>query len=156
MYVIPTFHIKTKKTKDEIISIFRDNTQEIDIESVGQNNINASGKKFFLGNVNKDSFYLKRNNIWGSEIGIKIIDNQIDRSIQYQLGAGDFLRILCFLCFASTLGIGYVLEKQLNYSSKLTGGIMGLTMILWFIFIFVQRTISDKEIKRKLESLFKD
>lgn len=156
MYVIPTFHIKTKKTKDEIVNIFKNNTQEIDIESVGQNYINANDKKFFIGNINQDNFYLKRNNIWGGEIGVKIIDNQIDRSIQYQLGAGDFLRILCFLWLVFTLGIGYVLEEQLHYSSKLTGGVMGLVMILMFILLFVQRVNADKEINRKFENLFKD
>ena len=155
MRVIPTFYIKTQKTKEEIISIFMDNIQDTNKELSFQKQCKTNNKKFFLGDITGDEFFLRRNEVWHDEIGVKIIDNHVDRTIQYQLGAGNLLRIIGVLCIVVPVGIGAILEKALNNTLMPMYDIFILSAIIFLIvFATFQRTKAERIIKCKMKSLF--
>ncbi len=156
MRVIPTFYIKTKKTKNKIIYIFKQHTQDMSITPVPKEYSDYKNRQFFLGDINitGDEFFLRRNNFWHDEIGIKIIDNNIDRTIQYQLGAGDTLRNIFTLCMIIAFVIGCVLDKVLNNSMIPNYILLGLGVIIPSILASIQRRKAEKVIKSKIESLF--
>lgn len=156
MRVIPTFYIKTEKTKNEIIYIFKQHTQDMSITSVPREYSDYKNRQFFLGDINitGDEFFLRRNNFWHDEIGIKIIDNNVDRTIQYQLGAGDTLRNIFILCMIIAFVIGCVLDKVLNNSMIPNYILLGLGVIIPLTLASIQRRKAEKVIKRKIESLF--
>ena len=159
MRVIPTFYIKTEKTKNEIIYIFKQHTQDMSIMSitpVPREYSEYKNRQFFLGDINitGDEFFLRRNNFWHDEIGIKIIDNNIDRTIRYQLGAGDTLRIIFILCLIIAYVIAGILDKVLNNSMIPYHILLGLGVIIPSTLASIQRIKAEKAIKSKIENLF--
>ena len=156
MRVIPTFYIKTEKTKNEIIYIFKQHIQDMFITPVPKEYSDYKNRQFFLGDINVtgDEFFLKRNNFWHDEIGIKIIDNNIDRTIQYQLGAGDTLRTIFILCLIIAFVIAGILDKVLNNSMIPYHILLGLGVIIPSTLASIQRIKAEKTIKSKIESLF--